>query len=70
MMKQIWFCERCATLGIVVAEEKADVMSVVHAMGQQQQEGTPDCAAGILSLRNVVPQNIQKSQIIHRFSLA
>jgi len=60
---QLWYCERCGVLGAVMYELHADVMSVVHAMGDHHREASPGCSNGPMGLMSIVPENIRKPMI-------
>lgn len=58
MKVQMWWCERCGTLGAVLHEDRADVMSVVYALGDQHSKAAPQCPMNAMGLRSIIPDKI------------
>lgn len=41
--EQHWYCEKCDTTGSMTHDEHADVMSVVHQVGDDHKRVSPNC---------------------------
>lgn len=61
---QLWYCEMCGVLGALMFQERDDVMSVVHAMGDQHREASPSCENEAMGLRSIVVENIHEPFIL------
>lgn len=64
MKPQLWYCEMCGIMGALMYEERDDVMSVVHGMGDQHREASPGCENGAVGLRSIVVENIREPFIM------
>ena len=58
--KQIWYCNECKKHGEVKYREHADVMSVVHLLGNHHKAISPNCENGTYGLKVVKDERTLK----------
>jgi hypothetical protein len=66
ILKQIWFCEGCGVLGVVVVEGERDVVMVYHAIGAAHQTSSPACQRGVAQLRVICLDNVTETSELGR----
>lgn len=58
---QLWFCDRCYAIGVVMYEEHADVMGVSHKIRDAHVKARPDC---LQRERVICIENLTKDEIL------
>lgn len=61
MKPQLWFCDRCLVIGVVMHEEHEDVMSVSNRIREAHLKYRPSCR---YSERLIVPENLKTDHIL------
>ena len=64
MKPQLWWCERCGTLGATMFEDHADVMTVIYQMGDQHAGATPECPVSAMGLKSLCIENIHEPFVL------
>lgn len=58
---QLWFCDRCCTIGNVMIEEHADVWSVSNQIREAHLKYRPNCG---YKERVIIVENLTTDQIL------
>lgn len=58
---QLWFCDRCCVVGVVMFEEHADVMTVSGKIRDAHVRYRPEC---MYRERVIVVENLKKDTIL------
>lgn len=66
-VKQLWFCEQCCVLGVVVLDERCGVWEMVQALGDAHRVATPGCETPRRRLRVIDLTDIVERRVLVRF---
>lgn len=61
MKPQLWFCDKCCAIGVVMYEEYTDVMSVTNKIRSAHLKYRPKCQ---YSERVIVIENLKTDAIL------